>query len=157
MRTMQWLAPVCAALTIGPAALAKTDMPRPAGVSNAPLKSVESCVGAGRIDFAADDQTALLDDADLKAVHAEMVRQYPMLAKDGFAATHIVLWQRPNDELVYVTLLSDPNLDALPSNASDRAYCFTATFAAAKLAPTPLLRRKYFFPVDAPAGRAPAH
>jgi hypothetical protein len=154
---MLWLAAVCATLIGGPAAWAKTEAPRPAGMSNAPLRSVESCVGAGRIDFAADDQTALLDDADLKAVHAEMVRQYPMLAKDGFAATHIVLWQRPNNELVYVTLLSDPNLDAPPSDASDRTFCFTATFAAAKLAPTPLLRRKYFFPVDAPAGPAPAH
>lgn len=156
MKTISWLAPVCAALMCS-AAPAKTELPRPAGAGNVPLQSVESCVGAGRIDFAPDDQTALLDDADLKAVHAAMMRQYPMLARDGFAATHIVLWQRPNDELVYVTLLSDPHLDATPGHTDDRAYCFTATFAAATLAPTPLLRRKYFFPVDAPARQGRPH
>jgi hypothetical protein len=99
---------------------------------------IESCVSAGAIEFGALDQHVALDAADQAQVHEEMQRRYPVLARDGFPVSSILLWLKTGGEPVFITLL------AHPTNAGES--CFTATFAAARFAGIGELKRKYLRP-----------
>lgn len=98
--------------------------------------AVESCVSSQALHIGRDDARAVLDAPDHQAVAAQMLARYPMLARDGFAPSHIVLWQREGRDWLYVTLLENP--------AGPGEVCFTATFTASALAITPQLLGKYF-------------
>jgi hypothetical protein len=100
--------------------------------------SVESCVSAGVIRFDPLDQRVALDADDQARVLAEMEQRYPVLARDGFPVSRIILWHKKNGESVFITLLAHPT----QANES----CFTATFAAARFADIDALRRKYLRP-----------
>ena len=118
------------AATVGPAA-AKEDAPRPGA-----LRPIESCVSRDSISFGRGDRSAVLDEADQRAVGTALLRLYPVVENDGMAPARLMLWQKRSGETLYVALLPNPQK---PSEA-----CFTATFAAAKVDMTLLLRRKYF-------------
>jgi hypothetical protein len=69
-------------------------------------------------------------------VGAALTRRYPVLDRDGLLPDAIVLWRKPVDGWLYVTLLANP---AKPSDV-----CFTATFAASLFELTAALLSKYF-------------
>jgi hypothetical protein len=98
--------------------------------------AVESCVSGPAIRFEAGDSKALLDDGDRQRVQREMVARYPMLQRDGFEPSYIVLWRKAGSDWLYVTLLANGER---PSD-----LCFTATFTAAAFEFTDALLRKYF-------------
>ena len=98
--------------------------------------AIESCVGGAPIRFRAEDRRAWLDAADAAAVGAALTRRYPVLDRDGLLPDAIVLWRKPVDGWLYVTLLANP---AKPSDV-----CFTATFAANRFELTAALLSKYF-------------
>jgi len=103
---------------------------------------IENCVSSDVIRFAADDQSAYLDEADHRQVREAMLRRYPAVGQDGFPSTRTILWQRATGALVFVSVLDHPHK---PGKA-----CYTATFAAERFDMTVLLRRKYLVPGDAP-------
>jgi hypothetical protein len=96
---------------------------------------IESCAGGDRIVFASADQSALLDEMDRGLVSAAMLERYPVLQRDGFAPSQIILWQKLGGELLYVTLITNP--------AKPNETCFTATLSADRFEITQLLRHKY--------------
>jgi hypothetical protein len=100
--------------------------------------SIESCVSPSTIRFDPIDQRVALDADDQARVQAEMAQRYPVLARDGFPVSGIILWHKKNGESVFITLLVHP---AKPAQA-----CFTATFAAARFGGIEALRRKYLRP-----------
>jgi hypothetical protein len=104
--------------------------------SHRPRAAIESCVSREWIAFGSGDQSAVLDDADHRAVSAAIFRLYPIVEQDGLAPARLMLWQKRSGETLYVALLPNPQK---PSEA-----CFTATFAAARFDMTLLLKRKYF-------------
>jgi hypothetical protein len=108
--------------------------------------AIESCVSSQALQFHRDDARAVLDGDDHRQVQAQMQARYPVLGRDGFEPSHIVLWQREGREWLYVTLLENPSRPG--------ELCFTATFTASALAITPTLLSKYF--ALRSAGRLPA-
>jgi hypothetical protein len=100
--------------------------------------SIESCVSHSVIRFDPIDQHVVLDADDQTRVQAEMEQRYPVLARNGFPVSKIVLWQKKSGESLFITLLEHPNK---PSES-----CFTATFAATRFAGIESLRRKYLRP-----------
>jgi hypothetical protein len=98
--------------------------------------AIESCVSSQALQFGHDEHRAVLDGADHRAVLAQMLARYPMLARDGFEPSHIVLWQRGGREWLYVALLENPQRPG--------EVCFTATFTAGVIELTPKLLAKYF-------------
>jgi hypothetical protein len=109
----------------------------PASATNE-ARTIASCVSHEALQFKSGDASAVLDDADRDFVSAAMLERYPVLQRDGFVPTHIILWQRQGGELLYVTLLANPQR---PSE-----MCFTATFSASRFDFTQSLQRKYFLP-----------
>lgn len=108
--------------------------------------AIESCVSSQALQFHRDDARAVLDGDDHRQVQAQMQARYPVLGRDGFEPSHIVLWHRQGREWLYVTLLENP--------VRPGELCFTATFTASALAITPTLLSKYF--ALRSAGRLPA-
>lgn len=100
---------------------------------------IESCVSQAAIEFGPVDQHVVLEPEDQSRVQAEMERRYPMLQRNGFPVSKIVLWHRlGSGEALFVTLLEHPTQ---PDEA-----CFTATFAAARFDDIDGLKRKYLRP-----------
>ena len=124
--------PLLAALAAGGVDAREDRRPFPAGRAS----TIESCVGGAPIQFRPDDRRVWLEAADAAAVGAALTRRYPVLDRDGLLPDAIVLWRKPVDGWVYVTLLSNP---AKPSDV-----CFTATFAAGRFELTAALLMKYF-------------
>ena len=124
--------PLLAALTIGSVDAREDTRPFPGGRAN----TIESCVGGASIQFRAEDRRAWLEAADAAAVGAALTRRYPVLDRDGLLPDAIVLWRKPVDGWIYVTLLANP------AKSSD--VCFTATFAASRFELTAPLLIKYF-------------
>ena len=124
--------PLLAAVATGGVDAREDTRPFPGGRAN----TIESCVGGAPIRFRPDDRRAWLEAADAAAVGAALTRRYPVLDRDGLLPDAIVLWRKPVDGWLYVTLLSNP---AKPTDV-----CFTATFAASRFEPTAALLVKYF-------------
>jgi hypothetical protein len=124
-----WIA-TCAS----PLAARAADLP-PFGRSEG--AAIESCVSHEAIRFRSGEQRALLDEPDRRQVHAAMLVRYPILQRDGFEPSYIVLWQKQGSDWLYVTLLANGDK---PSEV-----CFTATFAAGAFEFTGPLLKKYFF------------
>jgi hypothetical protein len=99
---------------------------------------IESCVSANTIEFDAADQHVTLEPADAARVQAEMQQRYPVLQRDGFPVSKIVLWHKASGESLFITLLEHPS-------KADRP-CFTATFSAARFNGIEQLKRKYLRP-----------
>jgi len=78
------------------------------------------------------------DAEDQARVQAEMEQRYPVLARNGFPVSRIVLWHKKSGESLFIALLDHPE------KAGES--CFTATFAAARFADIDTLRRKYLRP-----------
>jgi hypothetical protein len=97
---------------------------------------IESCVSHDAIEFSIGHNSALLDADDSLLVSAAMRQRYPALRADGFAPSHVMLWQRPGADWLYVTLLANPQKPG--------EVCFTATFSATVFEQTPGLLKKYF-------------
>ena len=106
--------------------------PFPGGRAN----TIESCVGGASIQFRPADRRVWLEAADAAAVGSALTRRYPVLDRDGLLPDAIVLWRKPVDGWLYVTLLANP---AKPADV-----CFTATFAASRFELTAALLIKYF-------------
>jgi hypothetical protein len=104
---------------------------------DAPRAAIESCVSREWIALGSGDMSAVLDEADHRMVSSAILRLYPVVEHDGWVPQRLMLWQKRSGEVLYVALLPNPGK---PSDA-----CFTATFAAAKIDATLMLRRKYFF------------
>ena len=121
-----------AALASGGVNAREDTRPFPGGRAN----TIESCVGGAPIRFRADDRRAWLEAADAAAVGSALSRRYPVLDRDGLVPDAIVLWRKPIDGWLFVTLLANP---AKPSDV-----CFTATFAASRFELTGALLVKYF-------------
>ena len=99
---------------------------------------IESCVSANAIQFDPIDQHVALDPGDQTRVQAEMEQRYPVIARDGFPVSRIILWQKKNGESLFITLLEHPD--------KPEESCFTATFVAARFTGIEALRRKYLRP-----------
>src|SRR5262245_20389654 len=99
---------------------------------------LESCVSQAAIQFDPIEQRVVLDANDQARVLAEMEQRYPVLARNGFPVSRIVLWHKKSGESLFITLLDHPQ------KAGES--CFTATFAAARIADIDALRRKYLRP-----------
>jgi hypothetical protein len=99
---------------------------------------IESCVSQAAIQFDPIEQRVLLDAEDQARVQAEMEQRYPVLARNGFPVSRIVLWHKKSGESLFIALLDHPE------KAGES--CFTATFAAARFADIDTLRRKYLRP-----------
>ena len=98
--------------------------------------TIESCVGGSPIQFRPDDRRVWLEAVDAAAVGSALTRRYPMLDRDGLLPDGIVLWRKPVDGWLFVTLLANPGTPA--------DVCFTATFAASRFELTAPLLIKYF-------------
>jgi len=107
-------------------------------VAGEPWPRIESCVSANAIQFDPVDQHVALDPGDQTRVQAEMEQRYPVLARDGFPVSRIILWQKKNGESLFITLLEHPD--------KPEESCFTATFVAARFTGIEALRRKYLRP-----------
>ncbi len=106
--------------------------------ATAPGVSIESCVSPSVIRFDPLDQHIALDADDQARVQAEMEQRYPVLARNGFPVSRIILWHKKSGESLFIALLQHP---IRPNEA-----CFTATFAAARFDGIESLRRKYLRP-----------
>jgi hypothetical protein len=105
-------------------------------VASDETRTIASCVSHESLQFKSGDARAMLDEADRELVSAAMLERYPVLQGDSFTPTHIILWQRQGGELLYVTLLANPQK---PGD-----MCFTATFSASRFEFTQMLQKKYF-------------
>jgi len=112
---------------------AEAPLPAPGNVAGLP-----SCVSADWIQFGRDEQSALLDEGDRRAVVAEMHRLYPVIEHDGLPVSRIVLWRRSGGELVFVAAMDNPR------QAGEA--CFVATVSAARFSMALPLLRKYLPP-----------
>jgi hypothetical protein len=110
------------------ASAARADLPGPAPIANCVSDDAVLRPGAG--------DSAVLSAGDRDRVSDEMMRRYPMLERDGFAAPQIVLWHPADGDWLYVTLI--------PSPEAPGGVCFTATFAAAEFEVTGAMVAKYF-------------
>jgi hypothetical protein len=130
---LRFAAGVVAAAAAWNAASAR-DEPRPfaAAIGDA----IESCVDSTTLRFGRDERRAILDAADTETVGEALVRRYPAFAQSGLVPQAIVLWRKPGAEWLYITLLVNPGKPG--------EVCFTASFAAAKIAVTPVMLKKYF-------------
>jgi hypothetical protein len=99
---------------------------------------IESCVSQSTIRFGSADQRVVLEPDDQARVEAQMLQRYPVLARNGFPVSKIILWQKVGGESIFVTLLDHPTREA--------ASCFTATFTAARFDGIAELKRKYLRP-----------
>jgi hypothetical protein len=99
--------------------------------------TVPSCASEDSLRFLPGDASAVLDDDDVAMVSDALSERYPVLQRDGFAPSRIVLWQKANGELLYVALQPRPEASG--------GVCFTATFVASRLEMTASLIRKYFY------------
>ena len=108
----------------------------PPSAANDGPRTIVSCISQTSIELGNGDSSAMLDDTDRDRVHDAMRERYPVLQRDGFTPSHILLWQKQGGELLYVTLLANPQR---PSE-----LCFTATFSASRFDFTQALQRKYF-------------
>jgi hypothetical protein len=112
---------------------AEAPLPAPGNVAALP-----SCVSADWVQFGRDEQSALLDDSDRRAVVAEMHSLYPVIEHDGLPVSRIVLWRRSGGELVFVAAMDNPR------RAGES--CFIATVSAARFSMAVPLLRKYLPP-----------
>jgi hypothetical protein len=106
------------------------------GAALATPLDIANCVSSEHLQIADADRSALLDPPDRAQVSAAMLQQYPMLARDQFLPSQIVLWQKPGGDWLYVTLVPAPD-DAAQ-------LCVNATFSADSFELTPPLLDKYF-------------
>jgi hypothetical protein len=132
---LTWVA--CALALVGVSDLHAAEAPLPAAGNVAGLPS---CVSADWIQFARDDQSALLDEGDRRTVLAEMHRLYPVIEHDGLPVSRIVLWRRGGGQLLFIAAIDNPR------KAGEA--CFIATVSAARFSMTVPLLRKYL-PQDA--------
>lgn len=93
-----------------------------------------NCVSDTRLELAAADERALLDDADRIGIGTLMQRRYPTLA--GFAPDAIVLWRKRGGDWLYLALAK--------SDRHAGGWCHSASFTAGVFDVTPALLRKYF-------------
>ena len=84
----------------------------------------------------ARDRRVWLEAVDAAAVGSALTRRYPILDRDGLLPDAIVLWRKPVDGWLFVTLLANPGKPA--------DVCFTATFSASRFELTAPLLVKYF-------------
>ena len=63
-------------------------------------------------------------------------QRFPVLRRDGFAPSRLLLWDRPERGWVYVAVIENPE------HAGD--LCFTATISAEAVPITKALMKKYF-------------
>ena len=101
----------------------------------APLR-IENCVGSDTIELRAGQDSMLLDEPDRQALVAAMLNHYPVLGRDGFAPTALLLWRKPGSGWIYLALR---NHTEKPGHV-----CALASFSAAVFEQTAPLLRKYF-------------
>jgi hypothetical protein len=102
---------------------------------------IESCVSHDALRIEADEPSALLSEADRDRIVADMRRQYPMLERDGFAPSQVILWLPRDGRSLYVALMQNPERPI--------ETCFIALLDARKFAVTPLLRQANFLTLPA--------
>jgi len=98
--------------------------------------AIESCVSADALQVAAADRHAWLDAADRDAAAAAIAARFPLLGRDGFAPSELLLWDRPRQGWVYVAVIVNPE------RPGERCFTATISFDAVPVA-KPLLK-KYF-------------
>jgi hypothetical protein len=125
-------AAAASALLASLAAAAAPPAPRPRAASAPPL---ESCVSRDAIGFAQGEPRAVLDGDDQAKLREAMMRRYPVVARDGFAVSRIILWQPAAGDALFITVQDHPTK---PGRA-----CFTATFTARRFDAFVPLRDKY--------------
>ncbi len=131
-----WLAPAAEASDEDRPAASAAGNAKGNATGSAVGNAIESCVDQATIRFGADERRAILDAADAATVRSAILGRYPVLGQDGFEPQIIVLWRKPDEGWLYVTLLADPDK---PSEV-----CFTATFTASRFELTAPLLTKYF-------------
>lgn len=97
---------------------------------------IESCVSRDAIRIEADEHAAVLSDADRDRIVADMRRQYPMLERDGFAPSQVMLWMPRDGRSLYLALMQNPQRPI--------ETCFIALLDARRFAVTPVLRQTNF-------------
>lgn len=136
--TRRWGFPIGAVLALSLAlvatsAAAATDA---RGSGGAAQGVIESCVSRDAIRIEADEHAAVLSDADRDRIVADMRRQYPLLERDGFAPSQVMLWLPRDGRSLYVALMQNPQRPI--------ETCFIALLDARKFAVTPVLRQTNF-------------
>jgi hypothetical protein len=96
--------------------------------------SLPNCVSDTRLELAAVDERALLDDEDRDGLGRLLQQRYPAVA--GLTPDAIVLWRRNGGAWVYLALVK--------SSGHAGGWCHAASFSADPLGVTPALLRKYF-------------
>lgn len=117
---------------------AATALAQPATVDRRGHTVIDNCVSAAQLAFKPGVNGTVLDERDGADVAAIIVRQYPMIERDGLYPHAVALWRPPRGEWVYATLSQKPH--------APHSACFTATVDAATVDMTPTLIRKYFGP-----------
>jgi hypothetical protein len=97
---------------------------------------IDSCVSPATLSFRPGVDGVMLDAPDAALVGTAILEAYPVIQRDGLVPTSIALWRKPKGPWLYATLSEKAHAPHPP--------CFTATVAADRLAPTPLMLRKYF-------------
>jgi hypothetical protein len=97
---------------------------------------LESCVSADALSVASGDRHAFIDNADVADIAAAIAERFPVLQRDGFEPTRLLLWERPGAGWIYVAVIENP--------AKGGEMCFTATVAAGTVSITREVLKKYF-------------
>jgi len=97
---------------------------------------IESCVSADALSIASADRHAFVDEADRADVAAAIAGRFPLLQRDGFEPSRLLLWERPGSGWVYVAVIENPEKRG--------EMCFTATVTAATVGITREVLKKYF-------------
>jgi hypothetical protein len=98
--------------------------------------TIESCVSSDALEVGAGDRHAFLDDGDRAEMAAAIAERFPLLLRDGFAPSRLLLWDRPGRGWVYVAVIENPRKRG--------EQCFTATVSAPTVPATRQVLRKYF-------------
>jgi hypothetical protein len=98
--------------------------------------ALESCVSADALNVGSADRHTFVDAADVADIAAAIAARFPLLQRDGFEPSRLLLWERPGSGWVYVAVIENPQKRG--------EMCFTATIAAATVGITREVLKKYF-------------
>jgi hypothetical protein len=107
-----------------------------AAASAAQALVLESCVSSDALNVAAADRHVFIEDADLADVASAIAARFPLLQRDGFEPSRLLLWERPGSGWLYVAVIENPQKRG--------EMCFTATVTAATVGITREVLKKYF-------------
>jgi hypothetical protein len=107
-----------------------------AAASAAQALVLENCISADALNVASGDRHAFVEPGDVAGIAAAIAERFPLLQRDGFEPSRLLLWERPGAGWVYVAVIENPHKRG--------EMCFTATITAGTVAITRDVLKKYF-------------